>query len=191
MIKRYTGVTLRVNLSNGEIKREETNYASFMKKVEPTSNYSSAEFLHLFGKELSQLGIRGIVATAYENKVPVFCPAIVDSGYGIAYLLNRNLESNFNLNINQLKDFEQLVVNYIDGKMSGEQKKEFLEVLKQQGYNIEEINLSALPYPVIIAANDLLPSDTASMDRENVLGIVTHTGGTTSHTAIIARNLMN
>lgn len=92
-----------------EYRQMESLIASFMKKLKPDYKYSSAEFLYLFGKELSQLGIKSITATAYENKIPVFCPAIVDSGYGIAYLLNRKLESSFNITIDQMKDFEQLV----------------------------------------------------------------------------------
>jgi deoxyhypusine synthase len=92
-----------------EYRQMESLIANFMKKLKPDYKYSSAEFLYLFGKELSQLGIKSITATAYENKVPVFCPAIVDSGYGIAYLLNRKFESNFNITIDQMKDFEQLV----------------------------------------------------------------------------------
>ena len=51
-----------------------------------------------------------------------------------------------------------------------------------------EINLSRLDEPVIIAAHDLLPSDTATLDRTNVLGIITEAGGSTSHTAIIANS---
>jgi phosphotransferase system enzyme I (PtsI) len=47
--------------------------------------------------------------------------------------------------------------------------------------------LSKLPKPVIVVANDLLPSDTATIDREKVLAIVTEIGGDTSHTAILAR----
>lgn len=43
--------------------------------------------------------------------------------------------------------------------------------------------------PVIIAAEELTPSDTAQMDPELVLGIINEKGGTTSHSAIIARNL--
>lgn len=51
-----------------------------------------------------------------------------------------------------------------------------------------ECNLSALQRPVIIVADDLFPSDTAGIDRDNVLGIITQTGGSTSHTAIIAKS---
>ena len=53
---------------------------------------------------------------------------------------------------------------------------------------IPESNLSILASPFIIACKDLLPSDTATMDRRNVLAIITETGGSTSHSAIIARS---
>lgn len=52
----------------------------------------------------------------------------------------------------------------------------------------EACSLSDLQRPVVVVANDLFPSDTASMDRTRVLAIVTETGGATSHTAIIARS---
>jgi len=48
--------------------------------------------------------------------------------------------------------------------------------------------LSILPEPVIVAATDLMPSDTASMDKNKVLAILTEKGGTTSHAAIIAKS---
>jgi phosphotransferase system enzyme I (PtsI) len=51
-----------------------------------------------------------------------------------------------------------------------------------------EKNLSLLRTPVVIVAHDLLPSDTATMDRKNVLAIVTEVGGATSHSAILARS---
>lgn len=50
-----------------------------------------------------------------------------------------------------------------------------------------EHNLSRLPSPCVVVAHDLLPSDTATIDRENVLAIVTEVGGATSHSAILAR----
>lgn len=51
-----------------------------------------------------------------------------------------------------------------------------------------EKNLSSLHAPVVVVAHDLLPSDTATMDRKNVLAIVTEVGGATSHSAILARS---
>ncbi len=43
--------------------------------------------------------------------------------------------------------------------------------------------------PVILIADDLTPSDTATLDPDAILGFVTAKGGPTSHTAIIARSL--
>jgi phosphotransferase system enzyme I (PtsI) len=43
--------------------------------------------------------------------------------------------------------------------------------------------------PHILVAHNLTPSDTATMDRQLVLGIATDLGSRTSHTAIIARSL--
>ena len=55
-------------------------------------------------------------------------------------------------------------------------------------YGIEEKNLSILQKPVVVVAHDLTPSDTATLDRKNVLAIISETGGETSHTAIIAKS---
>lgn len=43
--------------------------------------------------------------------------------------------------------------------------------------------------PVILAADDLVPSETIQLDRSKVLGFVTIRGTATSHTAILARTM--
>lgn len=53
----------------------------------------------------------------------------------------------------------------------------------------KKISLENLSEPVILITRDLTPSQTASMDRKNVLGFLTDVGGKTSHTAIMARTL--
>ena len=53
----------------------------------------------------------------------------------------------------------------------------------------QKTDLSKLPYPAIVIAKDLTPSDTASLDKEHVLGFATEMGGVTSHTAILAEAL--
>ncbi len=49
--------------------------------------------------------------------------------------------------------------------------------------------LSAVVEPSIIIAEDLTPSDTASLDPKLTLGFITSQGGLTSHSAILARTL--
>ena len=53
----------------------------------------------------------------------------------------------------------------------------------------EVVDLSTLPENSIIVVKELTPSMTADIDKENVAGIVTESGGRTSHSAIIARAL--
>lgn len=48
-------------------------------------------------------------------------------------------------------------------------------------------SLARLTRDVVVIANDLLPSQTAALDREHVRGFATDVGGRTSHTAIVAR----
>ena len=53
------------------------------------------------------------------------------------------------------------------------------------------VSRHAPTYPVgsILIAEDLTPSDTATMDRDRVVGFATMRGGATSHVAILARSL--
>jgi phosphoenolpyruvate-protein phosphotransferase (PTS system enzyme I) len=55
-------------------------------------------------------------------------------------------------------------------------------------YGKNNDGLSSLTEPVIIAAHDLMPSDTASLDRSKALALLTEKGGLTTHTAIIAKS---
>jgi len=50
-------------------------------------------------------------------------------------------------------------------------------------------SLPLLEHPVVVVADELLPSDTVTLDRDMVLGFVTETGSPTSHAAILARTL--
>jgi len=44
-------------------------------------------------------------------------------------------------------------------------------------------------HPYVLVAEDLAPADTATLDADQVLAIVTEKGGPTSHTAILAKSL--
>lgn len=50
-------------------------------------------------------------------------------------------------------------------------------------------SLDRLPRKVVVVADDLSPSQTATLDREKVLAFATDRGGPASHTAILARGL--
>ncbi len=64
-------------------------------------------------------------------------------------------------------------------------KEAVLRILLQ----LEETDLSAAPPGTVLVTGELTPSMTAGIRRENIVGIVTQTGGRTSHSAILARAL--
>jgi phosphotransferase system enzyme I (PtsI) len=53
----------------------------------------------------------------------------------------------------------------------------------------DEVDLRHLKEPCIVISHDLTPSNTAQLDKRNVLGFGTDVGSKTSHTAIMARSL--
>lgn len=77
--------------------------ADFILTLDENHKYSSREFLYLFGLYLKKKGIKSIVAVAAENKVPIFCPAIIDSPYGDAALIAKS--RGFHLTIDSTKDY--------------------------------------------------------------------------------------
>jgi phosphotransferase system enzyme I (PtsI) len=62
--------------------------------------------------------------------------------------------------------------------------KRVIEILSGEGQN-----LSRLKEPVILAADDFTPSETAQLDPSTVLALVSRYGAANSHTAIFARTM--
>jgi len=78
-----------------------------IRTLDENHKYSSREFLDLFGKWLIKKGIRSIVAVAAQNRIPIFCPAIIDSPYGDAALIAKS--KGFNLTIDGVKDYVEFM----------------------------------------------------------------------------------
>ncbi len=81
--------------------------ADFILTLDEKHNYSSREFLKLFGEYLSGKKINGIVTAAAKSGVPVFCPAIADSPYGDAALIAES--KGFHLAIDAIKDYVEFM----------------------------------------------------------------------------------
>lgn len=54
---------------------------------------------------------------------------------------------------------------------------------------VSETDISSAPSGTVLVAHELTPSMTAGINKNNIVGIVTETGGKTSHSAILARAL--
>jgi phosphotransferase system enzyme I (PtsI) len=81
--------------------------------------------------------------------------------------------------------FTQMSDRYMQdrGKDIDDIEKRILRLLVGQRHQ----DLAHLDQPVVVIAHDLLPSQTAALDRKHVVGFATDVGGRTSHTAIVAR----
>src|SRR5438552_3225834 len=83
-------------------------------------------------------------------------------------------------------------LNKIDDPYLRERALDIQDVTKRVIRNLQgnaPKTFLGLSEPHILIAHNLTPSDTASMNREHVLGLATYLGSRTSHTAIMARSL--
>src|SRR6266481_6156744 len=83
-------------------------------------------------------------------------------------------------------------LNKIDDPYLRERALDIQDVTKRVIRNLQgkaPKTFLAMAEPHILVAHNLTPSDTASINRANVLGIATDLGSRTSHTAILARSL--
>ncbi len=94
--------------------------------------------------------------------------------------------------------FSQVLRKYIQSflKIDDEYLRERVSDINDVGRRIirhllgsQRVSLTDLNEKVIVVAYDLSPSDTATMNRKNVIGFATDIGGRTSHTAIMAKSL--
>jgi deoxyhypusine synthase len=90
-----------------EYRKMEGFVGEFMRSLQEPGPYSSADLLNRFGRYQTERGMNSITAAAYRAGVPVFSPALADSGLGVAtYLLHKN--GGLHIAIDQLRDFVQL-----------------------------------------------------------------------------------
>ena len=82
--------------------------------------------------------------------------------------------------------FEAMDDAYMQGRAADvrDVSERLLQALSSQKENSMEMT-----EPVIIAADDLVPSETVQLDKEKVLSFVTMYGSANSHTAILARTM--
>jgi phosphotransferase system enzyme I (PtsI) len=84
--------------------------------------------------------------------------------------------------------FRDLLVSM--GGYMGERATDLDDVSQRVVAHLQGIAAPGVPspdYPFVLVARDLAPADTALLDLDKVLALITSDGGPTSHTAILAR----
>ncbi|SHF23932.1 phosphoenolpyruvate--protein phosphotransferase [Alkalibacter saccharofermentans] len=94
--------------------------------------------------------------------------------------------------IKQITDQFVAIFESMDDEYMKERAADIKDVggrLMRNALGLKEQDLSLIDEDTVVIAYDLTPSDTATMNKEKVLGFATDIGGRTSHTAIMARSL--
>jgi deoxyhypusine synthase len=89
--------------SEYEYREADEWVGNFANTVDHMRPYSTREFLHLLGRELSEIATEdGILTSAYKSKVPIFCPGITDSAIAVGIATSRiNRKNPFQFDIIQ------------------------------------------------------------------------------------------
>ena len=88
--------------------------------LEPKS-YTSREFIYEIGKYLKKNSVKkgSLIETAYDNKVPIFCPAFTDSSAGFGLVIHQENNPNKHITIDSIREFRELTEIKIQSKKSG------------------------------------------------------------------------
>jgi len=88
--------------------------------LEPKS-YTSREFIREIGKYLKKNSKKkgSLIETAYDNKVPIFCPAFTDSSAGFGLVMHQEKNPKKSITIDSVREFRELTEIKIKSKSSG------------------------------------------------------------------------
>jgi deoxyhypusine synthase len=88
--------------------------------LEPRS-YTSREFIKILGKYLKSNGKKkdSLIETAYDNDVPIFCPAFTDSSAGFGLVMHQEQNPKKHMTIDSIREFRELTEIKLQSKQSG------------------------------------------------------------------------
>jgi len=89
-------------------------------KLEPRS-YTSREFIYEIGKYLKNNSKKkdSLIELAYDNNVPIFCPAFTDSSAGFGLVMHQERNPEKHITIDSIREFRELTEIKIRSKGSG------------------------------------------------------------------------
>ncbi len=92
-------------LASDEEYREAGEWVSgFVNQLDQSRPYSTREFLHLLGRELSEISTEdGILTAAFKSRAPIFCPDITDSMMTVG-IANARFEKKNNFQYDLVQD---------------------------------------------------------------------------------------
>jgi len=83
--------------------------------------YTSREFIRELGGFLKANSKKkgSLIETAYDNDVPIFCPALTDSSAGFGLVMHQEQNPNNHITIDSIREFRELTEIKLQSKQSG------------------------------------------------------------------------
>ena len=168
-------------------KKTIENIDEEIQKLESAVKVSKEELTKVKEKALAELGEHE--AEIFEAHLLVLeDPELI--GSAISKIRDEKVNADYALN--EIKEIFVAMFESMDNEYMRERAADIKDVTNRvlrHILGIKVVDLAGLDEEVVLIAHDLTPSDTATMNKNMVLGFLTDIGGRTSHTAIMARTL--
>lgn len=168
-------------------KKTIENIDEEIQKLESAVKVSKEELTKVKEKALAELGEHE--AEIFEAHLLVLeDPELI--GSAISKIRDEKVNADYALN--EIKEMFVAMFESMDNEYMRERAADIKDVTNRvlrHILGIKVVDLAELDEEVVLIAHDLTPSDTATMNKNMVLGFLTDIGGRTSHTAIMARTL--
>lgn len=181
------GKILFLKKSTEKIKRYKIeNPDEEIKRLDLARKISIEQLDSLYMKALAEVG-EANAAIIQVHQMMIDDLDYLDSIKNI--ILTQNVNAEYAVGVTG-DNFSQMFSSMDDEYMK-ERAADVLDISERIVRNLsdEENKGLFLAEPVIIAANDLAPSETIQLDKEKVLSFLTRVGSVNSHTAILARTM--
>src|SRR3989338_9137396 len=170
----------RVTISEDEVPREITRFEDALTKTRAELLGIRRKISQELGREHSDIFNAHLLIledrTLIEDVISKIKGELINTEYAFSGVIQKYFQAFAKIDDEYLKervaDIKDIARRILQNLMG--QAKDLLADLKEK---------------VIVVSHDLSPSDTATMNRDKVIGFATDIGGPTSHTAIMARSM--
>ncbi len=118
--KNYIDRIYDTYIDEDELQMCDKKICEIADNLEPRS-YTSREFINEIGKYLKNNAKKkdSLIETAYDNNVPIFCPAFTDSSAGFGLVMHQEKNPKKHITIDSVREFRELTEIKIRSKGSG------------------------------------------------------------------------
>jgi len=118
--KNYIDRIYDTYIDEEELQACDKTICDIANSLEPRA-YTSREFIKEIGKylKINAKKKNSLIETAYDNNVPIFCPAFTDSSAGFGLVMHQEQNPKNHLTIDSIREFRELTEIKIKSKQSG------------------------------------------------------------------------